>query len=126
MSFINGLVQKISQKVSTRFYPHSPYGVSMLYGCWIMVNYREAECMPVIESWYRESPSHGETFAKVRSTVSCLQHQWGETLSLLWQPQVAARLGYALSQAALYVDGLGEACMYSLEHWQPLSEQPLF
>jgi GDPmannose 4,6-dehydratase len=40
-SEIYGLVQEISQKEPTSFYPRSPYGLAKLYAYWITVNYRE-------------------------------------------------------------------------------------
>jgi len=37
-----GLVQEVPQTETTPFYPRSPYGVSKLYGYWIVKNYRES------------------------------------------------------------------------------------
>ena len=42
-----GLVQEVSQKETTPFYPRSPYGVAKLYGYWIVKNYRESYKMHV-------------------------------------------------------------------------------
>ena len=41
-SELYGLVQETPQRVSTPFYPRSPYAVAKLYSYWITVNYREA------------------------------------------------------------------------------------
>ena len=37
-----GKVQAVPQNETTPFYPRSPYGVSKLYGHWIIKNYRES------------------------------------------------------------------------------------
>jgi len=37
-----GKVQEVPQSETTQFYPRSPYGVSKLYGFWIVKNYRES------------------------------------------------------------------------------------
>ena len=37
-----GLVQEIPQRETTNFYPRSPYGVSKLFGHWMVINYRES------------------------------------------------------------------------------------
>lgn len=41
-SELYGKVQEIPQKITTPFYPRSPYAVAKLYAFWITVNYREA------------------------------------------------------------------------------------
>ena len=63
-SELYGLVQEMPQKESTPFYPRSPYGVAMLYGYWITVNYREAYGMYACNGilFNHESPRRGETF----------------------------------------------------------------
>ena len=59
-----GKVQEIPQRLTTPFYPRSPYGVAKLYGYWITVNYREAYgifgCNGIL--FNHESPIRGETF----------------------------------------------------------------
>lgn len=59
-----GKVQEIPQRISTPFYPRSPYAVAKLYAFWITVNYREAygifACNGVL--FNHESPLRGETF----------------------------------------------------------------
>src|SRR5207253_1143700 len=37
-----GKVVEVPQRESTPFYPRSPYGVAMVYGHWITLNYRES------------------------------------------------------------------------------------
>ena len=41
-SELYGKVQEVPQSEKTPFYPRSPYGVSKLYGYWIVKNYRES------------------------------------------------------------------------------------
>ena len=41
-SELYGKVQEIPQRITTPFYPRSPYAVAKLYAYWITVNYREA------------------------------------------------------------------------------------
>jgi hypothetical protein len=41
-SELYGKVQEVPQKITTPFYPRSPYAVAKLYAYWITVNYREA------------------------------------------------------------------------------------
>ncbi len=65
-----GKVQEIPQKITTPFYPRSPYAVAKLYGFWITVNYREAygiyACNGVL--FNHESPLRGETFVTRKIT----------------------------------------------------------
>lgn len=86
-SELYGKVQEVPQKITTPFYPRSPYAVAKLYAYWITVNYREAYgifacngvlfnhgarapwrawgaaaqpcCMGVVEILQRESCRHG-------------------------------------------------------------------
>ena len=73
-----GKVQEIPQKISTPFYPRSPYAVSKLFGYWITVNYRESygmfACNGVL--FNHESPIRGETFV-TRKITRGLAHQSG-------------------------------------------------
>lgn len=63
-SELYGKVQEIPQRITTPFYPRSPYAVAKLYAYWITVNYREAygiyACNGVL--FNHESPVRGETF----------------------------------------------------------------
>ena len=65
-----GKVQEIQQKITTPFYPRSPYAVSKLFGYWITVNYRESygmfACNGVL--FNHESPVRGETFVTRKIT----------------------------------------------------------
>ena len=65
-----GKVQEVPQKETTPFYPRSPYGVSKLFGFWIIVNYREAynlfACNGIL--FNHESPRRGETFVTRKIT----------------------------------------------------------
>lgn len=59
-----GKVQEIPQNESTPFYPRSPYGVSKVYGYWIVKNYRESYGLHASSGilFNHESPRRGETF----------------------------------------------------------------
>ena len=65
-----GKVQETPQKITTPFYPRSPYAVSKLFGYWITVNYRESygmfACNGVL--FNHESPVRGETFVTRKIT----------------------------------------------------------
>ena len=63
-SELYGKVQEIPQKITTPFYPRSPYAVAKLYAFWITVNYREAYGMYACNGvlFNHESPLRGETF----------------------------------------------------------------
>lgn len=65
-----GKVQEIPQKITTPFYPRSPYAVAKLYSYWMTVNYREAynmfACNGVL--FNHESPLRGETFVTRKIT----------------------------------------------------------
>ena len=69
-SELYGLVQETPQKITTPFYPRSPYGVAKLYGFWITKNYREAydmfACNGVL--FNHESPLRGPTFVTKKIT----------------------------------------------------------
>ena len=63
-SELYGLVQEVPQKETTPMYPRSPYGVSKLYGYWIIKNYRESYNMHASSGilFNHESSRRGETF----------------------------------------------------------------
>jgi len=69
-----GKVQETPQKETTPFYPRSPYGVSKLYGYWLVRNYRESYnifgCNGIL--FNHESPRRGELFVtrKVTKTLA--------------------------------------------------------
>lgn len=69
-SELYGMVQEIPQKITTPFYPRSPYAVAKLYAYWITVNYREAygiyACNGVL--FNHESARRGETFVTRKIT----------------------------------------------------------
>ncbi len=69
-SELYGLVAESPQNELTAFHPRSPYGVSKLYGYWIVVNYREAygiyACNGIL--FNHESPRRGETFVTRKIT----------------------------------------------------------
>ena len=69
-SELYGLVQEVTQKETTPFYPRSPYAVAKLYAYWITVNYREAygiyACNGIL--FNHESPIRGETFVTRKIT----------------------------------------------------------
>lgn len=65
-----GKVQEVPQRITTPFYPRSPYACSKLFAYWITVNYREAygiyACNGVL--FNHESPRRGETFVTRKIT----------------------------------------------------------
>ena len=65
-----GKVQEIPQKETTPFYPRSPYGVSKVYGYWIVKNYRESYGLHASSGilFNHESPRRGETFVTRKIT----------------------------------------------------------
>lgn len=69
-SELYGKVQEVPQRITTPFYPRSPYAVAKLYAYWITVNYREAygifACNGVL--FNHESPLRGETFVTRKIT----------------------------------------------------------
>ena len=67
-----GKVQEIPQKETTPFYPRSPYGVSKVYGYWIVKNYRESYGLHASSGilFNHESPRRGETFVTRKITKS--------------------------------------------------------
>ena len=69
-SELYGKVQEVPQRITTPFYPRSPYAAAKLYAYWITVNYREAygiyACNGVL--FNHESPLRGETFVTRKIT----------------------------------------------------------
>ena len=85
-SELYGLVQEVPQKETTPFYPRSPYGVSKLYGFWIMKNYRESYGMYCCNGilFNHESERRGETFVtrKITMAVSRIAQGYQDKLYL--------------------------------------------
>lgn len=69
-SELYGQVQEVPQRITTPFYPRSPYAVAKLYAYWITVNYREAYGMYACNGvlFNHESPLRGETFVTRKIT----------------------------------------------------------
>lgn len=67
-----GLVQEVSQKETTPFYPRSPYGVAKQYGFWITKNYRESYGMFAVNGilFNHESERRGENFVTRKITLA--------------------------------------------------------
>lgn len=67
-----GKVQAVPQNESTPFYPRSPYGVSKLYGHWIVKNYRESygmfACSGIL--FNHESERRGAEFVTRKITIA--------------------------------------------------------
>src|SRR5213595_99662 len=84
-SELYGLVQEVTQKETTPFYPRSPYGVAKLYGYWITVNYREAYGLYAINGilFNHESPLRGENFVTRKITIGVAQIALGKLDTLL-------------------------------------------
>jgi GDPmannose 4,6-dehydratase len=74
-----GKVQEIPQKITTPFYPRSPYACAKLFAYWITVNYREAyniyACNGVL--FNHESPLRGETFVTRKITMALARIKLG-------------------------------------------------
>ena len=80
-----GKVREVPQKETTPFYPRSPYGVAMLYGFWIIVNYREAYNIFASNGilFNHESPRRGETFVTRKITRAVVRIATGIQKALL-------------------------------------------
>ena len=65
-----GKVQEIPQKITTPFYPRSPYACAKVYAHWQTINYRESynlfACNGIL--FNHESPRRGETFVTRKIT----------------------------------------------------------
>ena len=74
-----GKIQETPQTERTPFYPRSPYGVSKLFGYWMIVNYREAydlfACNGIL--FNHESPRRGNTFVTKKITRAIAQRVLG-------------------------------------------------
>ena len=74
-----GKVQAVPQNEKTPFYPRSPYGVSKLYGHWIIKNYRESygmfACSGIL--FNHESERRGAEFVTRKITISVALIQAG-------------------------------------------------
>ena len=70
-SELYGKVQEIPQTETTPFYPRSPYGVSKIYGFWIVKNFRESYGLHASSGilFNHESPRRGETFVTRKITL---------------------------------------------------------
>ncbi|MBK8467152.1 MAG: GDP-mannose 4,6-dehydratase [Chloracidobacterium sp.] len=81
-----GKVQETPQTETTPFYPRSPYGVSKLFGYWMIVNYREAYDIFASNGilFNHESPRRGNTFVtkKITREIARLVHGKGGKLIL--------------------------------------------
>jgi GDPmannose 4,6-dehydratase len=77
-------VQEVPQRITTPFYPRSPYAVAKLYAYWITVNYREAygiyACNGVL--FNHESPLRGETFVTRKITRALARIKLGQQTCL--------------------------------------------
>ncbi len=85
-SELYGKVQEVPQTETTPFYPRSPYGVSKLFGYWMVVNHREAYDMHTSNGilFNHESPRRGHNFVtrKITQAVARIARGSEETLSL--------------------------------------------
>ena len=76
----------------TLFDPHSPHGVTKMYGYWIMVNYREAYGMYACDGilFNHESPPLGRTFVprKISRTAAQPDTHLGKQKSLYLSGQL--------------------------------------
>ena len=79
-SELYGKVVETPQTETTPFYPRSPYGVSKLYGFWIVKNYREAYGMHAGNGilFNHESPRRGENFVTRKITYSLARIKAGK------------------------------------------------
>lgn len=69
-SELYGKVQEVPQSETTPFYPRSPYACAKQYAFWILVNYREAYNMFLVNGilFNHESPRRGPTFVTRKIT----------------------------------------------------------
>ena len=74
-----GKVQAVPQNEKTPFYPRSPYGVSKLYGHWIIKNYRVSYVMFAcsVILFNHESERRGAEFVTRKITISVARIQAG-------------------------------------------------
>lgn len=100
-----GKVQEIPQKESTPFYPRSPYGVSKLFGHWIVKNYRESFGMFATSGilFNHESPLRGLEFVTRKITHAVVSIKQGKKDRLILGNMDSKRdWGYAKE----YVEGM--------------------
>ncbi len=78
-SELYGKAQAVPQNEKTPFYPRSPYGVSKLFGYWIVVNYREAYNLFAVNGilFNHESPRRGEAFVTRKITLAAARIKLG-------------------------------------------------
>jgi len=62
--------KRLLRRITTPFYPRSPYGVAKLYSYWCVVNYRESYGIHASNGilFNHESPRRGETFVSRKIT----------------------------------------------------------
>lgn len=79
-----GDAEESPQTEQTLFHPRSPYGVSKLYGYWIVRNYREHYGMYASNGilYNHESPRRGENFVTRKITYSLAKIKSGEDMVL--------------------------------------------
>jgi len=97
-SELYGKVVETPQTEITPFYPRSPYGVSKLYGFWIVKNYREAYGMHAGNGilFNHESPRRGENFVTRKITYSLARIRAGrQDLLRLGNLEARRDWGYA-------------------------------
>jgi GDP-mannose 4,6-dehydratase len=85
-----GLVQEIPQKITTPFYPRSPYGVAKLYASWITVNYSEAYgiygCNGIL--FNHELPRRGDSFVPRKIPVAWPASTRGWRTAFTWATSI--------------------------------------
>jgi GDPmannose 4,6-dehydratase len=97
-----GKVQETPQKVTTPFYPRSPYGVAKLFGHWSTINYRESYNIFGVSTicFNHESPRRGENFVtrKITKAVAAIAAGKQDTL-VLGNTEAKRDWGYARDYA---------------------------
>ena len=78
-SELYGQIKEPTQNEETPFYPRSPYGISKLYGYWIMKNYREAYNMFTCNGilFNHESERRSPNFVSRKITLSAARIKTG-------------------------------------------------
>src|SRR5574341_990235 len=79
-----GKVREVPQRVTTPFYPRSPYGVAKVYGHWITINYRESYNLYAVSgiSFNHESPRRGLEFVTRKITYGAARIKLGQSQEL--------------------------------------------
>jgi GDPmannose 4,6-dehydratase len=98
-----GKVVEVPQTEKTPFYPRSPYGVSKLYGFWIVKNYREAYGLHASNGvlFNHESPRRGENFVTRKITYSLARMKAGaQSVLKLGNLEARRDWGYAKDYVA--------------------------